>query len=166
MNDLPARLQALRVAAVLSQNALAGILGLAVSTISRLENRELNNPTLDTIDRICAFFGVTRTWLLDGKQPKFSEESPETAWARYSQVLAETLGTDEQRERRQEKLLAEIAVRLEQVPHNDAATWSTLRQQIITALDAHAAFCLKHGAELKLARLKMGRAAARKDRKR
>ncbi len=159
---LASRLQEMREDAGLSQNALASILGLAVSTISRLESGELSNPTLDTIDRVCAFFGVTRSWFLDGKNPRFAEESPEAAWARYDLALAEKLGTDEQREKRQEKLLAEIAVRLTQIPHNDKPVWNVLRQQIIEAIDAHAAFCLEHSAELRLARLKIGRAGAGK----
>ena len=163
MDNLPSRLQGMREDAGLSQNALARILGLAVSTISRLESGELNNPTLDTIDRVCAFFGVNRSWLIDGKSPRFAEETPQAAWARYDQVLAETLGTEEQREKRQEKLLAEIAVRLTQLPHNDEASWKLFRRQIIEAMDAHAAFCLKHSAEIRQARLKIGRAAARKN---
>jgi len=165
-DSLSTRLRQMREEAGLSQNELAGILGLAVSTISRLEGGELGNPTLDTIDRLCAFFGVTRSWLLDGKQPRFANESPGAAWARYNQVLAEELGPEEQREKRHEKLLAEIAVRLAQIPHNDEAAWTALRQQIIEAMDAHAAFCLKHSAELKQARLKVGRAASRKSGKR
>lgn len=156
------RLRGLRETVGLTQPKLAKALGVSVSYINLLESGGRPNPTIETVDRICSFFGITREWLLDGKQPMFAVEAPEVAWARYDRLLNEKLGTEAEREKRQEKLMAEISVRLSQIQHSDDPAWKVLRQQIMEAIDAHAAFCMEHSAELKLARLKIGRASASK----
>lgn len=156
------RLSALRADSGLSQNTLAGILGLAVSTLSRMESGEMVNPTIDTVERLAGFYGVTREWLLDGKEPMFVSEDADVARERFHALLREKLGDEDDFERREQQVMAEISVRLFQAPYSSAETWKTYREQIIAAVDAHAGFCMKHAPELRMARLRVGRAMAEK----
>lgn len=158
------RLATLREWAGLSQNELSRILGLAVSSLSRMESGEMTNPTVDTLDRICGFYGARREWLLDGQEPLFIPETAEDARERYFSLLREKLGSEEDWARREQQLLAEISVRLAQIPHATKEAWKVYRQQIIHAIDAHASAHLPSGS-VTMARIRMGEASARAKRK-
>lgn len=156
------RLASLRQMAGVSQNALARILGLAVSSLSRMESGEMANPTIETLARVCGFYGVRQEWLLDGKEPMFISENEAAARERWHSLLREKLGSEEEFERREQQVMAEISVRLAQAPYCSRAHWKIYREQIIAVVDAHAEFCHRHAGELKIARIRMGEAAATK----
>lgn len=156
------RLSSLRVASGFSQNTLAGLLGLAVSTLSRMESGEMDNPTIDTVERLSGFYGVRREWLLDGNEPMFESESSDAARERLHALLREKLGSEGDFERREEQVLAEISVRLAQAPHCSPEAWKSYRRQIIAAVDAHADYCMQHAPEVRMARLKLARALVNK----
>ena len=159
-NDFSGRLKSLRRDANFTQPALSRVLGISTSYINLLETGTRSNPTIETIDRVCAFFGVRREWLLDGVQPKFQEESPEAARDRFYATLRAKVGSDEEREIREQQLLAEISVRIAQLSVCSDELWKIYRKQIISAVDHYAARFRKDAAELDLARLREARAFA------
>lgn len=157
-DGLPVRLRELRDDVGLTQPGLARAIGVSTSYINLLESGERPNPTVETVDRICMFFGVTREWLLDGKKPMFVADDEAAADLRYDALLREKFGAQEQREMKEQQIIAQIRVRLAQLWHCDAKQWHEYREQIVAIVDAHAAGVLEHAPELKIARLKALRA--------
>jgi len=49
----------------MSQEALAGILGVTPKWVGALEN-DRGTPSVDVLAKLAAHFGVTETWLLHG----------------------------------------------------------------------------------------------------
>lgn len=159
------RVRSLRADAGFTQPSLAKALGISVSYLNLLEAGGRNNPTIETIDRISTFFGVTKDWLLDGKEPMILVEDAQAARERYYELVDAKLGGANQREIREQKLMAEISVMLAQLPWCSDALWGRYRDEIMAAIDDHAAYCRKHAPEIRLAGLKAARAAAHGSRK-
>jgi transcriptional regulator with XRE-family HTH domain len=152
------RLRWLRRDANFTQPALSRVLGISTSYINLLETGERANPTIETVDRICAFFGVRREWLLDGVAPQFLEEPAEAARERFYSTLRAKVGEEGEQEIREQQLIAEISVRIAQLRVCSDELWKTYRKQIIAAIDAHAIRYRKDAAQLDLARRRMARA--------
>lgn len=158
-NDFSGRLRWLRRDTNFTQPALSRVLGISTSYINLLETGERANPTIETVDRICAFFGVRREWLLDGVAPQFQEEPPEAARERFYATLRTKVGDEGEQEIREQQLMAEISVRIAQLAVCSDELWKTYRKQIIAAIDAHATRYRKDGALLDHAKRRMARAA-------
>jgi len=155
--SLSARLRQLRSDAEISVSALGRAIGSAPSYLSLIElgNRK---PSPELLQKLAGFYGVTRGWLIEGKEPKFSALDARAETQKFFRLLDYLSEPTEKGEMRQAQLLAEIAVRISQLKHWDKPAWQPLRQQIIKAIDDYAEFCFAHYAELRLAAKKTARA--------
>lgn len=70
MDSLASRLRAERVAAGLTQKALADQAGVSKQAISSVEAGKTKGLKGDTLDRVTRALGVSPRWLLTGKGPK------------------------------------------------------------------------------------------------
>lgn len=70
MDSLASRLRAERVAAGLTQKALADQAGVSKQAISSVEAGKTKGLKGDTLDRLTRALGVSPRWLLTGKGPK------------------------------------------------------------------------------------------------
>ena len=139
---------------------LSRLLGVASSYISLLESGGRTNPSLDVIEKLCAFYGVNRDWLIEGSGPQFSVVKPEIAKVRLETLLQQLNPEGGEAELRESKALAEIRIRLSQLKYSSGENWAGERAQIMQLIDDYAGFCHEHYAELKMALLKVGRAHA------
>jgi molybdopterin converting factor small subunit len=81
---------------------------------------------------------------------------------RFFALIREKVGTDDERALREQKLMAEISVRLAQATVGSPIVWDQCRQEIISAIDAYADYCRTHAPEIRQAGLKIARAAVPK----
>lgn len=140
--SIPLRLRHLREEVGLSLNELSTILGLARSYLSRLESGERLNPSLEVLEKLCAFYGLNRDWLIEGTGRMLATLDPKQATERFVKSLAPTVSAGSEEDLRKHKLMAEIRLRLAQVKDTDKDMWAIYRQQIMDALDNYASFCL------------------------
>jgi len=73
MNDLGNRVKKLRTGRGLSIRNLAGKVGYAPSTISRIE-KDLIKPGADTTEKLASFFRVSSDYLLYGVKKRKKEK--------------------------------------------------------------------------------------------
>lgn len=159
-SPLATRIKELREGSDLSLNTLASLLGVAVSTLSRMESGQLANPSLAILERLCAFFGVNRDWLIEGKGEKFIQEDPRIARDRYFKLMEEAGAPDGPAYLREQKLLTEFSSYLAQAPHANDDTWRRYAKAMEDAVADYREFCKKHFATARAAGLKAARAAA------
>jgi transcriptional regulator with XRE-family HTH domain len=141
---LATRLALLRTEAGLSLQALAKILGVAVSTLSRLEKGEMSNPSMSITERICAFYGVNRDWLMEGFGEKFSAQDPRKTRNRFFELLAASMPKEGEAELREQKILTEVTVTLAQARHASDALWRRYLENLSQAIDDYRTFCREH----------------------
>lgn len=73
----------------LTQHEYGTRLGITNGAVSMIE-RNVNQVTEQTIRAVCSEFGISREWLLDGTEPMFEADKPESAEALIPE-LVETL---------------------------------------------------------------------------
>jgi transcriptional regulator with XRE-family HTH domain len=80
----------------LSQIKLAKLVGCAKSTISKLENNEVQDPKMSTIVPVCEALGISLDWYWHGRG--FSPEFPDKVAQSVAEVVRQELsggGTEE-----------------------------------------------------------------------
>ncbi|HEY4247823.1 MAG TPA: helix-turn-helix transcriptional regulator [Lacunisphaera sp.] len=154
------RLKDLREGAGLSLNTLARVLSVAVSTLSRLESAEMTNPSMSITERLCAFYGVNRDWLIEGSGEKFSALDPRKTRERFFALMAELSPPGGEADLREQKLMAEISTLLAQAPYADVEQWASYEKTLCDAIADYRVFCLEHFAAQRMEQRKIARAGA------
>jgi len=155
--SLPVRLRTLREQSSIALAALADSIGSTKGYLSHIE-AGTRTPSLEFVEKLCAFFGVNRKWLLTGEGEQFARLDERETRERLDTLIASALAAGSEGEMRKRKVVAEITLRLEQLRFLNKATWQLYRAQILDLIDDYAAFCFEHYGELKVAAHKAGRA--------